>query len=147
MEQIANSCGLNSQEIVCVFLCCYGLCKYIVEVFLATARSLHISFDNLDVHDEINFGVRQVREIVSHGGQFSRFCCSPRSAVGLLICTLISENQGLFRTLEKFQVLYLNLFFQFSPLEKIQVPNRKKLRFAEPQIFLWFEINLNFSRP
>ena len=76
MEQIANSCGLNSQEIVCVFLCCYGLCKYIVEVFLATARSLHISLDNLDVHDEINFGVRQVREIVSHGGQFSRFCCA-----------------------------------------------------------------------
>ena len=90
MEQIANSCGLNSQEIVlCVFLCCYGLCKYIVEVFLATARSLHISLDNLDVHDEINFGVRQVREIVSHGGQFSRFCCSPRSAVARLICPLI----------------------------------------------------------
>ena len=75
MKPIANSCGYNSQEIVCVFLCCYGLCKYIVEVFLATARSLHISLDNLDVHDEINFGVRQVREIVSHGGQFSRFCC------------------------------------------------------------------------
>ena len=40
---------------------------------LATARSLYISLDNLDVHDEINFGVQQVREIVSHGGQFSRF--------------------------------------------------------------------------
>ena len=33
--------------------------------------------------------------------------------VGLLICTLISENQGLFQTLEKFQVLQTWTFFQF----------------------------------
>ena len=91
----AQVCLAQGIAVVCVFLCCYGLCKYIVEVFLATARSLHISLDNLDVHDEINFGVRQVREIVSHGGQFSRFCCSPRSAVARLICTLKSDLNGI----------------------------------------------------
>ena len=40
------------------------------------------------------------------------------SAFDLLICTLISENQGLrnqglFQTLEKFQVLHTWIFFQF----------------------------------
>ena len=35
---------------------------------------------------------------------------------GLLICTLISENQGLFQTLEKFQVLQILIFFLFGTL-------------------------------
>ena len=37
---------------------------------------------------------------------------------GLLICTLISENQGLLQTLEKFQVLQTWIFFQGLHLEK-----------------------------
>ena len=37
---------------------------------------------------------------------------------GLLICTLISENQGLLQTLEKFQVLQTWIFFLGLHLEK-----------------------------
>ena len=33
---------------------------------------------------------------------------------GLLICTLITENQCLFQTLEKFQVLQTWIFFRFT---------------------------------
>ena len=38
-------------------------------------------------------------------------------AISLLICTLISENQGLLETLQKFQVLKPG-FFSWSRLEK-----------------------------
>ena len=80
-------------------------------------------------------------------------------AHSLLICTLISENQGLLHTLEKFQVLQTSIFFfQVSTLKKGWVYSvnlkknpgakpEKKSRFAEPEIFLGFEINLDFSRP
>ena len=76
--------------------------------------------------------------------------------VGILICTLISENQGPLQTLEKFckpgfffsvchldffQVYSINLaFFLGGDLEK-------KSRFAGPDIFLRFEADLDFSRP
>ena len=40
--------------------------------------------------------------------------------VGLLICTLISENQGLFQTLEKFQILHTWIFFSVCHLDFFQ---------------------------
>ena len=70
---------------------------------------------------------------------------------GLLICTLISENQGLEKLrsdsnlisglahLDFFQVYGINLaFFSVRP--------RKKSRFAGLEIFLWFEADLDLSR-
>ena len=83
---------------------------------------------------------------------------------GLLICTLISENQGLEKSRSIpnrrkilgsanldffsglapgfFQVYRINpAFFQGRDLKK------KKSRFAEPEIFQGFEIDLDFSRP
>ena len=81
-------------------------------------------------------------------------------SLGLLICTLISENQGLEKSrsvsnlrkkiwsckpgfflvchLDFFQV-YSSFFFRYRP--------RKKSRFAGPEIFLRFESDLDFSRP
>ena len=64
-----------------------------------------------------------------------------------LICTLISENQGPFQALEKFQIHQTLIFVSglhsekklglyYKP-EKIQVPNQKS-GFAEPEIFLGF---------
>ena len=73
----------------------------------------------------------------------------------LLICTLISENQGLEKLrsvsnlgknsgpadLDFFQVYGINLaFFRWTP-------RKKKSRFAGPEIFLRFETDLDFSRP
>ena len=83
--------------------------------------------------------------------------------VGLLICTLIPENQGLeklrsaFQTLEKFQVLHtLIFFFSLSPwffsglwYESSFFSRwrpRKKSRFAGTENFLRFEADLDFSR-
>ena len=82
---------------------------------------------------------------------------------GLLICTLISENQGLEKLrsvsnlrkisgpahlyffsvchLDFFQIYSINLAF-FSRWRP-----RKKSRFAGPEIFLRFETDLDFSRP
>ena len=82
---------------------------------------------------------------------------------GLLICTLIYENQGLEKSrsvsnlrkisgsahldffsvchLDFFQVYGMNLAF-FSRWRP-----RKKSRFAEPEIFLRFEADIDFSRP
>jgi hypothetical protein len=68
---------------------------------------------------------------------------APSYTVGLLICTLISENQGLLQTIEKFQVLQNLDFFQIS---SIKTSFRKKCRFARPEIFLRFETDLDFSR-
>ena len=84
-------------------------------------------------------------------------------AFGHLICTLISENQGLEKLrsvsnlrkisgpahldffsvchLDFFQVYGINLAF-FSRWRP-----RKKSRFAGPEIFLRFEADLDFSRP
>ena len=82
--------------------------------------------------------------------------------IGLLICTLISENQGLEKLrsvsnlrkilgpakkdffsvchLDFFQVYGINLaFFLGGDLEK-------KSRFAGPEIFLRFQADLDFSR-
>ena len=76
-------------------------------------------------------------------------------SLGLLICTLISENQGHLRKisgsanldffsvcrLDFFQVYSINLaFFLGGDLEK-------KSRFAGPEIFLRFETCLDFWRP
>ena len=60
----------------------------------------------------------------------------------LLICTLISENQGLekSRSVSNPRNNSGSAFFQDGDLEK-------KSRFAEPEIFLGFEIDLDFSRP
>ena len=85
-----------------------------------------------------------------------------------LICTLISENQGLDRlrsvsNLMKISVpvhlnffsVHLNFFsvcnmnfFQIygTNQKKIQLTNWKKIRCAGPGIFLRFETDLNFSR-
>ena len=41
--------------------------------------------------------------------------------IGHLICTLISENQGLFQTLEKFQNLHPWIFFSVYHLDFFQV--------------------------
>ena len=51
---------------------------------------------------EISFIPLQERGIILHG-----------KPIGLLICALISENQGLFQTLEKFQVLHTCIFLRF----------------------------------
>jgi hypothetical protein len=71
---------------------------------------------------------------------------------------LISENQGLFQTLEKFQVLQNWIFFLGLHLEKkldlYHKPEKnpgdklkKKFRSTGPANFLRFETDLNFSRP
>ena len=75
--------------------------------------------------------------------------------LGPLICTLISENQGLEKSirpisnprnisgsanLDFFQFWYKPSFFQVGDLVK-------NLRFTEPENCLWFEIDLLFSRP
>ena len=59
------------------------------------------------------------------------------------------RNQGLFQTLEKFQGV-----FQVRHLDYFQVYSintafclKKKSRSAEPEIFLGFELELDFSRP
>ena len=85
------------------------------------------------------------------------------NTVGLLICTLISENQGLkkSRSISNPRKIsgYANLvFFHVSTLKKswvytinlknIKVPNlKKKSRSAGTEIFLGFEIDLDISRP
>ena len=85
--------------------------------------------------------------------------------LSLLICTLISENQGLEKlrsvlNLKKFQVLqstHLD-FFSVCQLDFFQVYGtnlafflggdlEKKSRIAEPEIFLRFQADLDFSRP
>ena len=67
-------------------------------------------------------------------------------AYSLLLSTLNSENQGLEipRSISN-PVKKLGLYYK---LEKNQGSKpEKKSRFAEPEIFLGFEINLDFSRP
>ena len=85
---------------------------------------------------------------------------------GHLICTLISENQGLdkLRSVSKisgtaqlnfFSVCHLDFFQVYGTnLKKNQLTNWKKFRSTEkkfrcpgPEIFLRFETDLNFSRP
>ena len=88
---------------------------------------------------------------------------------GFLICTLISENQGLEKSrsasyLRKisvpahlifFSVCHLNFFQVYGTnLKKIQLTNWKKFRSTEkkfrcagPEIFLRFETDLNYTRP
>ena len=84
-------------------------------------------------------------------------------AVGLLICTLMSENLGLEKSRFVSNLIKisgpgnLDYFFLGLPLEKsqfcfinlkkIHLRNWKKPRFAGPDIFLWFEADLDFSRP
>ena len=89
---------------------------------------------------------------------FSRCRCS----FGLLICTLTSENLGLEKSsstsnprkfsgsanLDFFPGLHLEksgLILQ--TWKKSRCQTLKKSRFAEPEIFLGFEIDLDFSRP
>ena len=68
--------------------------------------------------------------------------------VGLLICTLIYENQGIFQTLEKFQALQTLIFCSgLHPEKNLGAKPEKKSRSAGPEIFLEFEIVLNFSKP
>ena len=78
--------------------------------------------------------------------------------LGLLICTLISENQDLEKSrsasnlrkisgpahLDFFQFVTW-IFFRFSFFSRCRP--RKKSRFAGPEIFLRFEADLHFSRP
>ena len=102
--------------------------------------------------------------------------CAAVLSFGHLICTLISENQGLEKlrsdsNLRKtsgpahlnlfsvhlvfFSVCHLNFFLVYGMnLKKIQVTNWKKIRWTEkkfrcagPEVFLRFESDLNFSRP
>ena len=81
----------------------------------------------------------------------------------LLICTLISENQGLekLRSVSNLRKIsghaHLDFFFSLSPgfFAGLWYKSsffsrwrpRKKFRFAGPEIFLRFEADLNFSRP
>ena len=81
---------------------------------------------------------------------------------GLLICTLVSENQGLEKSrsasnlsfsgpanLDFFSVCHLN-FFQIYSINLAFFSRgrpRKKSRFAGPENFLRFETDLDFSRP
>ena len=89
--------------------------------------------------------------------------------MGLLICTLISENEGLEKlrsasNLRKFSVPARLNFFSFCHLNFFQIYTinlkksrwqtekklrctEKKFRCAGPEIFLRFETDLNFSRP
>jgi hypothetical protein len=80
-----------------------------------------------------------------------------RITCGLLICTLISENQGLLQTLEKFQVLQTWIFFLGSnldkkldlyhkPEKKSRWQTEKKSRCAGPEIFLRFETDIDFQK-
>ena len=69
----------------------------------------------------------------------------------------VLQNQVLFQTLEKIQVLQTCIFFRSSPWKKLSLyykPEKnpgarpgKKSRCAEPEIFLGFERYLDFSRP
>ena len=87
--------------------------------------------------------------------EFSHFFLFLDITLGLLICTLISEIPGLQESrsvfsnrrkisgpanLDFFQVYSINLAF-FSRWRP-----RKKSRFAGPEIFLRFEVDLEFSR-
>ena len=90
------------------------------------------------------------------------YLSSSFTTFGLLICTLISKNQGLEKSrsasnlrkisgptnLDFFLGLHLEkkLDLYHKP-EKIQVTNWKKSRCAGPEIFLRCEADLNFSRP
>ena len=84
-------------------------------------------------------------------------------AIGLLICSLIPENQGLEKLrsvsnlrkmsgpahLEFFSVCHLD-FFQVYGIDLafyLGGDLEKKSRFAGPEIFLRFEVELDFSRP
>ena len=84
--------------------------------------------------------------------------------IGLLICTLISENQGLekLRSVSNLRKIsgpaHLDFFSVCHRVDFIQVYGinlaffsrwrpRKKSRFAGPEIFLRFEADLDFSRP
>ena len=84
--------------------------------------------------------------------------------LGLLICTLISENQGLekSRSVSNLRKISgpanLDFFSRSPPRKKLGLyykseknpadkPKKKKSRFAGPEIFLWFEADLDFSRP
>ena len=106
----------------------------------------------------------------------SEFSFFTSSSFGHLICTLISENQGLEKLrsisnlrkisgpahmnffsvdLSYFSVCHLNSFQIYTiNIKKIQVTNWKKIkvywkkiRSAGTEIFLRFEVDLNFSRP
>ena len=60
----------------------------------------------------------------------------------------VLRNQRLFQTLEKFQVLQTWIFFQvYSTNPASEWRPDKKSRFAEPEIFLGFERDFDFSRP
>ena len=65
---------------------------------------------------------------------------------------MISENQGILQTLEKFQVLQTRIFFSKSPTRKTyHTPEKnpgdklKKIQVCENQIFLRFESRPCFS--
>ena len=69
----------------------------------------------------------------------------------LLICTMISENQGL-EKLRSVPNLHTWIFFSLSPYGTdlaltLGGDLEKKSRFAGPDIFLRFEVDLDFSRP
>ena len=63
----------------------------------------------------------------------------------LLICTLISENQGLKKSRS---IPNPRKISGSAKLEKnLSAKPEKKLRSAGPEIFLGFEIDLDFSKP
>ena len=88
----------------------------------------------------------------------------PQFSFSLLICTLISENQGLEKSRSASNLrkisgpANLDFFFQFVTWIFFQVYGinlafflggdlEKKFRFAGPEMFLRFEADLDFSRP
>ena len=70
-----------------------------------------------DVH---NYLQSRVKYLVRNGNSFEVLATGTfisqkqGNAIGLFICTLISENQGLLQTLEKFQVPQTWIFFYVS---------------------------------
>ena len=96
---------------------------------------------------------------------FHQICNPNLRKAAFLICILISENQGLEKSMSISNPgkisgsAKLDLFFQVSTIKKSWVyslyykpeknpgakPEKKKSRFAEPEIFLGFEIDLDFQ--
>ena len=85
--------------------------------------------------------------------QHERSCfvgvCLKCLTVGLLICTLISENQGLkkSRSVSNLRKISGPAHLDFFSVCHPDFFSRKKSRFAGPEIFLRFEADLDFSRP
>ena len=80
-----------------------------------------------------------------HKSGYLIFFLKLNDSLGLLIYTLISENQGL----EKpgFSVCHLGFFMFINLAFFLGGDLEKKSRFLGSEIFLWFEAGLDFTKP